>query len=88
MVLTALPMALILDATSNVYRMYASVKKGHCVDDDKKEFNQEKVYEHGIGSADNLNFLEKAKAGASGKGYKDIIRRIYKRCCTLNDTDE
>lgn len=74
--------------TSNVYRMYASVKKGHCVDDDKKEFGQEKVYEHGIGSADNLNFLEKAKAGSSGKGYKDIIRRVYKRCCTLNDTDE
>ncbi|KAL8783816.1 MAG: hypothetical protein Q9213_004362 [Squamulea squamosa] len=73
---------------SNVYRIYASVKKGYCVNDDKKEFNQEKVYEPGLGSADNLNLLEKAKAGASGKGYKEIIRRVYKKCCTLNDTDE
>ncbi|KAL8775566.1 MAG: hypothetical protein Q9209_000062 [Squamulea sp. 1 TL-2023] len=73
---------------SNVYRIYASVKKGYCVNNDKKEFNQEKVYEPGLGSADDLNLLEKAKAGASGKGYKDIIRRVYKRCCTLDETDE
>lgn len=74
---------------SNVYRIYASIKKGRCFDENtNKEFNQEKFYEHGIGSADDLNFFDKAKAGASGKGYKDIIRRVYKKCCTLEESDE
>ena len=73
---------------SNVYRIFASVKRGYCVDGDNQEFNQEKEYEPGIGSAEDLSILEKAKAGASGKGYDDVIRRIYQRCCTLKETDE
>ncbi|KAL9032121.1 MAG: hypothetical protein Q9180_006687 [Flavoplaca navasiana] len=73
---------------SNVYRIFASVQWGYCVDDNNQEFNQEKEYEPGIGSAEDLSKLEKAKAGASGKGYKDVIRQIYQRCCTLKETDE
>lgn len=74
---------------SNIYRIFASVKKGRCFDEViKKEFSQEKIYEEGVGSADDLNFFDKAKAGALGKGYKDIIRRVYKRCCTLEESDE
>jgi len=74
---------------SNVYRIYASIKKGRCCDENtKQEFNQEKFYEQGIGSADDLKFFDKAKAGASGQGYKDIIRRVYKKCCTLEESDE
>lgn len=74
---------------SNVYRIYASIKKGRCFDEEiKKEFNQEKFYESGIGSADDLKFFDKAKAGVSGQGYKDIIRRVYKKCCTLEESDE
>lgn len=72
---------------TNVYRFYTSVKRGRCIDNDK-EFIQEKEYEPGVGSADDLGFSAKAKAGVSGKGYKDIVRRVYKRCCTLDDTDE
>ena len=74
---------------TNVYRIYASVKKEQCFDESTKTwFNQDKKYEPGIGSADEINFWEKAKAGVSGKGYKDIIRRVYKKCCTLESTDE
>ncbi|KAL8724974.1 MAG: hypothetical protein Q9166_007648 [cf. Caloplaca sp. 2 TL-2023] len=69
---------------SNVYRIYASVKSGPCFDG----FKQEKEYEPGIGSADDINFFDKAKAGVFGKGYKDLIRTVYKRCCSLEETDE
>ncbi|KAL9580058.1 MAG: hypothetical protein Q9203_006458, partial [Teloschistes exilis] len=74
---------------SNVYRIYASVKKGLCFDEHThQEFIQEKYYEEGIGSADDLNFFDKLNAGARGKGYKHMIRRIYQKCCTLEQTDE
>lgn len=74
---------------SNVYRIYASVKNGLCFDEHtNQEFIQEKYYEEGIGSADDLNFFDKLKAGARGKGYKHMIRRIYQKCCTLEQTDE
>ena len=73
----------------NVYQIHASVKKGHYFDKDtKKMSNREQIYEPGVGSAVDSNFYEKAKAGAFGKGYKDVIRRVYKKCCTLEDTDE
>ncbi|KAL8766023.1 MAG: hypothetical protein Q9194_006392 [Teloschistes cf. exilis] len=66
---------------SNVYRIYASVKKGLCFDEHThQEFIQEKYYEEGIGSADDLNFFDKLNAGARGKGYKHMIRRIYQKC--------
>ncbi len=44
--------------------------------------------ESGIGSADDLNFFDKAKAGASGQGHKIIKRRAYKKCCILEESDE
>ncbi|KAL9611274.1 MAG: hypothetical protein Q9167_004071 [Letrouitia subvulpina] len=51
------------DNINNVYRIYASVKRGLCHDEStKKNFNQEKIYEEGIGSADDINFFKKAKA--------------------------
>ncbi|KAL8664470.1 MAG: hypothetical protein Q9202_003020 [Teloschistes flavicans] len=75
--------------TSNVYRIYASIKRGRCFDKHTNtEFNQEKFYEPGVGSADDLNFFDKVKAGATGKGYKPMIRAIYKKCCTLEESDE
>ena len=27
-------------------------------------------------------------SGAQGKGFKSIIRRVYKRCCSLQETDQ
>lgn len=74
---------------SNVYRIFASIKKGYCRDEvNGKEFNQEKIYEQGIGSADDLNLYQKAKAGVLGEGCQNIIRRVYQRGCKLDDTDE
>ena len=74
---------------SNVYRICASVKVGRCLDEiSQKEFIQEKIYEDGIGSADNIGRFEKVKAGILGHGYKAIIQRVYERCCLLEATDE
>jgi len=65
------------------------IKKGRFLHEEiKKEFNQETFNESRIGSTDDLNFFDKAKAGASGQGYKFIIRRVYKKCCTLEESDE
>jgi len=36
----------------------------------------------------SLNFFDEAKAGASGHGYKNIKRRVYKKCCTLEESDK
>ena len=74
---------------SNVYRVCASVKVGQCFDPvSQKEVIQEKMYEGGLGSEDNIGRLDKFKAGVWGDGFKDIIRKVYKRCCRLEPTDE
>ena len=74
---------------SNVYRIYASVKSGLCFDEvQRKQFIQEKEYEPGIGSADELGVLEKGRAGIWGSGFEKIIRKVYERCCKLDSTDE
>lgn len=74
---------------SNVYRIWACIKKGRCFDkESKKEFNQEKHYEAGLGSADDIKLLDKATAGMIGKGYQDSIRRVYRECCRLKQSDE
>ena len=52
------------DNISNVYRVFASIKRGPCFDEDsKEEFIQDKFYEEGVGSADDLSLFDKAKAG-------------------------
>ena len=71
---------------SNTYRVRASIKQGVCQDSvTNKEVKQETIYKEGIGSADDINLYEKAKAGISGKGYKHMIREIYERCCMLDE---
>ena len=69
---------------SNVYRICASVKTGRCPDG----FFQDRHYEQGIGSADKVGSFQRLKAGFSGDGYQDIIRRVYERCCKLTSQDE
>ena len=74
---------------SNVYRIYASVKTGKCFDKiTQKEYIQERIYEQGIGSGDELKWYEKKRAGATGSGSEDIIRSVYERCCKLDADDE
>ena len=52
------------DNISNVYRVFASIKRGPCFDEySKHEFYQDKYYEEGVGSADDLSLFDKAKAG-------------------------
>lgn len=49
---------------SNTCRVFASIKRGPCFDEDTgEEFYQEKYYEPGIGSADDLSLFDKAIAG-------------------------
>lgn len=74
---------------SNVYRICASVKTGKCVDEvTQQELVQEKRYENGIGSADNIGSLERLKAGFSGHGCEKVIKKIYEKCCRLDAKDE
>lgn len=74
---------------TNVYRIYASVKTGKCFDEiTQKEYIQEKIYEQGIGSADELKWYDKTKAGVWGSGFENIIRRVYEKCCKLDANDE
>lgn len=40
-----------------------------------------------IGSAGEMNSVDKAVVGIRGTGFKDIIKRVYKRCCMLDVRD-
>ena len=52
------------DNISNVYRVFASIKRERCLDENSnEEFIQDKYYEPGVGSADDLSLVDKAKAG-------------------------
>ena len=74
---------------TNTYRIFASVKEGRCYDDVTQQYYiQEKIYEEGIGSADDMRAWEKAIAGIRGEGFKNIIKKVYRRCCLLDDKDE
>ncbi|KAF8851319.1 hypothetical protein BDZ45DRAFT_730994 [Acephala macrosclerotiorum] len=68
---------------SNIYRIYASIKSGECKAPDGRRFKQEKMYEAGIGSQDDIAWLERLKTGAFGNECIPQIRKIYERCCTL-----
>ena len=73
---------------SNVYRICASIKVGTCYDEvNKQEVVQEKVYEEGVG-CDEPSSFRKLRAGVLGKGFKNIIKRVYERCCMLHAEDE
>ncbi len=74
---------------TNVYRIFVSIKEGRCLDPvTQEEYLQEKFYEEGIGFADEMSTLDKAMAGIWGTGFKDIIKRVYRRCCLLDEKDE
>ena len=74
---------------TNVYRIYASIKTGKCFDKiTQKEYIQEKIYEPGIGSANELSQYDKTRAGVWGTGFEKIIRRIYENCSKLDANDE
>lgn len=74
---------------TNVYRIYASVKTGKCFDKiTGKEYIQRKIYQQGIGSADELNQYDKTRAGVWGTGFGEIVRKIYEECSKLDVNDE
>ncbi|KAL9624231.1 MAG: hypothetical protein Q9160_001478 [Pyrenula sp. 1 TL-2023] len=74
---------------SNIYRICASVKRGICRDFiTGQQIFQEKHYEAGIGSADEIGSWDRLKAGVYGTGFKDIIRQLYEKCCELDGKDE
>ena len=74
---------------TNVYRIYASIKTGKCFDQiAQKDYIQEKIYESGVGSADDIKWYDKTKAGVLGSGFENIIRRVYESCCKLDVNDE
>ena len=55
---------------TNVYRIWASIKKGQCVDEKTgTTYNQIPTYITGLGTADEIDFLQKLRAGALGEGY-------------------
>ena len=63
----------------NVYRIFVSVKEGRCFDEvTQQEFIQEKIYEEGLGSADDMSSWDRAIAGygamASRRSSKRFIR--------------
>ena len=70
--------------TSNVYRIFASVKTGECDDG----FNQKKHYEEGIGTADEVRSWRRLKAGVFGYGYEKLIQDTYEQCCQLTERDQ
>ena len=74
---------------TNVYRINASVKNGRCFDKiTQKEYIQRRIYEPGIGSADELNRYDKTKAGVWGSGIEKVIRKTYEECSKLDVDDE
>lgn len=74
---------------TNLYRIWTSVKKGECLDTTKNvRWYQDTWYVKGLGTADGLDLVKRGIAGATGQGYSDQIRKIYSRCCELNEQDE
>lgn len=68
---------------SNIYRVYASVKVGECEDARGRIFNQQKVYYPGIGSKDNIAWMERMQTGVFDDECINQIREIYERCFLL-----
>lgn len=74
---------------TNIYRIFVSVKEGRCLDNiTQQPYFQEKYYEKGIGSADEMGIVNKARAGIRGTRFKDVIQRVYRKCCMLDEKDE
>ena len=74
---------------TNVNRIWASVKMGHCRDETTGVvWNQKPMYVKGLGTADELDLPKRMIAGAFGKGYSDQIRTVYRHCCELTEHDE
>lgn len=72
------------DNISNIYRICASIKVGHCLDDlSGITFNQQKKYYNGLGSEKDVAWLKRLETGAFGTGFSDQIREVYKDCCML-----
>jgi uncharacterized protein (DUF2235 family) len=68
---------------SNTYQIYASIKSEECQASDGRRFKQEKIYEAGIGSQEDIAWLDRLKTGVFGNECIPQIHKIYERCCTL-----
>ncbi|KAK1759979.1 hypothetical protein QBC47DRAFT_458153, partial [Echria macrotheca] len=74
---------------TNVYRIYASVKKGICRDAiTGLEYKQRSHYEKGIGADDDLPWANRLHVGIHGNECLDQIRDLYQMCCELGPEDE
>ena len=66
---------------SNIYRLCASIKTGKVKDNSGQKFNQVKHYEAGIGSSDEITFIQRFRTGIFGAESIKQIKRIYEICC-------
>ncbi|KAL8691021.1 MAG: hypothetical protein Q9224_004268 [Gallowayella concinna] len=68
----------------NIYRIYASIKDGECVDGiSGATINQQKKYYNGLGSQKDIIWLKRWETGAFGTGFSDQIRAVYEDCCLI-----
>ena len=73
------------DNISNIYRVYASIRRGRCFDEiSKEEFIQDKHYEEGVGSADDLSLFDKAKAGKYLLKVSPSISSVFLKTLVLH----
>ncbi|KAK6358036.1 hypothetical protein TWF730_007390 [Orbilia blumenaviensis] len=63
---------------SNIFRIWASVKKGVVKDGKGRSWQQQKKYFRGL--AADLGPVAKIYAGATGSGCSDLIAKVYKFC--------
>jgi uncharacterized protein (DUF2235 family) len=55
---------------------------------DLSRWKQEKIYVNGIGSAEDLQILERLRLGAFGHKSLDQIRDVYQECCRLDGPND
>jgi uncharacterized protein (DUF2235 family) len=68
---------------TNIYHICASIKSGEVEDPSGRRFKQEKVYYQGIGSKDDIAWVQRIQTGVFGSDCIKLIREIYRRCCIL-----
>jgi len=73
---------------TNVYRICASVKTGMVQDPSGRLIEQDKIYQPGVGSANDVGSWARTSAGVWGTGFGDTIRELYQKCCLLDEQDE
>ena len=73
---------------TTIYNILACVKEGNAIDQDGRAWVQERHYEDGGGALKEQGTIARLKAGISGDDCKDLIEKVYKRCCELSKDDE